>query len=69
MLCTIVLFYIINLVDDLMRHAPPSCGMHAMQAARLEVLVADGLMGPSPAVFEAGVPWWRDDGHSNMIGS
>lgn len=30
-----------------------------LQACRLEVHAPNDLMGPSPAVFEASVPWWR----------
>ncbi len=33
----------------------------ALQAARLEIL-QDGPMGPAPAVFRAGSPWWRKPG-------
>ena len=31
-----------------------------LQACRLEVHAPNNLMGPSPAVFEASVPWWRE---------
>lgn len=31
-----------------------------LQACCLEVHAPDDLMGPSPAIFEASVPWWRE---------
>ncbi|BDA46168.1 probable mitochondrial RNA pseudouridine synthase Rpusd4 [Coccomyxa sp. Obi] len=31
-----------------------------LQACRLEVHAPNNLMGPSPAVFDACVPWWRE---------
>lgn len=31
-----------------------------LQACRLEVHAPNNPMGPSPAVFEASVPWWRE---------
>ena len=38
----------------------PSAWGIGLQACRIEVHDPNDIMGPSPAVFEAPVPWWRD---------
>jgi hypothetical protein len=48
-------------VGNSVRHLnEPSTWGIGLQACRLEVCEPNNIMGPSPTVFEAPVPWWRE---------